>query len=256
MMSSGLRRMGLNRAECETRFQKASSAARAPSGPPAANPATSTAPFIAPAEVPDMPSMRSQDSSRSRSSTPQVKAPWDPPPCSARSTSTELRSDLGSFAMIPRIQRAIGTAGGAALTSRRELRIRTNFFPAEPRHIQCGQENQREDCPDQQSSHDGEGHRSPKHRRRDRNHAENRRDRRQHDGAKTRAARIDRRLPDVLALTSFSFDLADQDHGVLGDHAEQRQNAQDRNKSERFAGQQQRSHDTDQSQRSDAQDDE
>ena len=44
--------------------------------------------FIAPAEVPDMPSMRSQGSSRRRSSTPQVKAPCAPPPCNARSTRT------------------------------------------------------------------------------------------------------------------------------------------------------------------------
>src|SRR5262245_66485033 len=42
---------------------------------------------MAPAEVPEMASMVSQDSSSSRSSTPQVKAPCAPPPCRARSTS-------------------------------------------------------------------------------------------------------------------------------------------------------------------------
>ena len=35
---------------------------------------------------PEMPSIPSHGSSSSRSSTPHVKAPWEPPPCSARST--------------------------------------------------------------------------------------------------------------------------------------------------------------------------
>lgn len=39
-----------------------------------------------------MPSMRSHDSSMRRSSTPQVNAPCDPPPCSARSTNTGSRA--------------------------------------------------------------------------------------------------------------------------------------------------------------------
>src|ERR1700752_976219 len=41
---------------------------------------------MAPAEVPEMPSKRSQFSSSKRSSTPQVKAPCAPPPCKARAT--------------------------------------------------------------------------------------------------------------------------------------------------------------------------
>src|SRR5271165_1037318 len=51
-----------------------------------------TAAFIAPAEVPETASMSSQGSSRKRSSTPQVKAPCEPPPCRARSTSTGARA--------------------------------------------------------------------------------------------------------------------------------------------------------------------
>ena len=54
-------------------------------------PWTSTAAFIAPADVPEMPSISSHGSSSSRSSTPQVKAPCDPPPCSARSTRSGSR---------------------------------------------------------------------------------------------------------------------------------------------------------------------
>src|SRR6185437_6021535 len=49
-------------------------------------PCASTAALIAPALVPLMPSMRSWPSSSRRSSTPQVKAPCAPPPCSARLT--------------------------------------------------------------------------------------------------------------------------------------------------------------------------
>src|SRR5262245_42798166 len=43
-----------------------------------------TAAFIAPADVPETASISSQGSSRSRSNTPQVKAPCAPPPWSAK----------------------------------------------------------------------------------------------------------------------------------------------------------------------------
>ena len=49
------RRNGLSTAARETLRQKRSKAARAPSAPPAACPSASTAPFIAPAEVPEIP---------------------------------------------------------------------------------------------------------------------------------------------------------------------------------------------------------
>src|SRR5262249_30439944 len=233
MTSSGLRRMGLNRAECETRFQKASSAALAPSAPPAVYPATSTAPFMAPADVPDMPSMRSQGSSRRRSITPHVKAPCEPPPCRARSTSTGSL-DFGCFAM-----RTHTTMPTFASCRRREFSVRIPFLPSEPGDIKRRQEDQGKDCADEQSAHDGEGHRPPEYCRRDRDHSENRRNRRQHDRTEPRAAGIDRRLPHALALTSFRFNLVDEDHGIFGDHAEQRQNAENGDESERLAGQQQ-----------------
>src|SRR5262249_44772552 len=91
--SSGVRRSGLSRAARDTRRQKFSSAARAPSAPLSAWPSISTAAFIAPADVPEMPSIRSHGSSSRRSSTPQVKAPCAPPPCSAKSTRTGARSE-------------------------------------------------------------------------------------------------------------------------------------------------------------------
>src|SRR2546423_1131622 len=40
--------------------------------------------FIAPADAPEMPSISNRPSSSNWSSTPQVKAPCAPPPCSAR----------------------------------------------------------------------------------------------------------------------------------------------------------------------------
>src|SRR5260221_4817958 len=39
---------------------------------------------MAPAEVAEMPSNSNRSSASNRSSTPQVKAPWAPPPCKAR----------------------------------------------------------------------------------------------------------------------------------------------------------------------------
>src|SRR5580704_16811203 len=49
---------------------------------------------MAPADVPEIPSIRSQGSSNRRSSTPHVNAPCEPPPCSARSTRMGSRSNV------------------------------------------------------------------------------------------------------------------------------------------------------------------
>src|SRR5262245_11645661 len=48
-----------------------------------------------------MPSMRSHGSSSRRSSTPQVKAPCAPPPCSAKSTRTGAWCDVAVLVVIP-----------------------------------------------------------------------------------------------------------------------------------------------------------
>src|SRR4051794_5401513 len=61
--SSGPRWKGLKRAASETRRQKFCRAVRAPSAPPLACPETSSAAFIAPADVPEMPSIPSHGSS-------------------------------------------------------------------------------------------------------------------------------------------------------------------------------------------------
>ena len=79
-----LRRIGENCAESLIAFQNRPSASRAPSGPPRSWPSANTTAFIAPALVPLIPRIDSRLSSSSRSSTPQVSAPCDPPPCSAR----------------------------------------------------------------------------------------------------------------------------------------------------------------------------
>ncbi len=79
-ISHGPRRNGLKRAASDVLRQKACSISRAVSRPPLAMPAATTAAFIAPAEVPEIPSIVSQSSSSSRSRTPQVNAPCAPPP--------------------------------------------------------------------------------------------------------------------------------------------------------------------------------
>src|SRR5262245_43590646 len=71
-------------AACATRCQKSASARIAPSRPPTVRPWASTTAFMAPALVALMPSISNRGSFRRRSRTPQVKAPWAPPPCSAR----------------------------------------------------------------------------------------------------------------------------------------------------------------------------
>ena len=71
-------------------------------------------------------------------------------------------------------------------------------------------------------------------------------------GRKRDAAGVDRGLPHILALRPLGFDLADQDHGILGDHAEQRQNAENGDEAERPAGREQRRDHADQTERRDA----
>ena len=72
-------------------------------------PDLSAAAFIAPAEVAVMPSISIASSSSRRSSAPQVKAPWAPPPCSAR--LTRLRPCRGRSSAVPR---SSGAASGGA----------------------------------------------------------------------------------------------------------------------------------------------
>src|SRR3984957_2443254 len=53
-------------------------------GPPRTSPSASVTALMAPADAPDMPSISMRGSAKRLSSTPQVKAPCAPPPCSAR----------------------------------------------------------------------------------------------------------------------------------------------------------------------------
>src|SRR5262245_37206612 len=84
MRSNQVLWIGLAAAMWLMRRQKCSSDMRAPSGPSIIRPWATTAAFIAPALVAEMPSIAKRPSSSSRSSTPQVKAPCAPPPCRAR----------------------------------------------------------------------------------------------------------------------------------------------------------------------------
>jgi hypothetical protein len=63
--------------------QNLSKLARASSRPPCASPEASRTAFMAPALDPLTASKMMLSSARSRSSTPQVKAPRAPPPCKA-----------------------------------------------------------------------------------------------------------------------------------------------------------------------------
>ena len=60
--------------------QKSASRLRASSGPPRASPSATITALIAPAEVPEMPSISIRPSLNSSSITPQVNAPCAPPP--------------------------------------------------------------------------------------------------------------------------------------------------------------------------------
>ena len=59
----------------------------------------------------------------------------------------------------------------------------------------------------------------------------------------------DHRVPWMLARGNFGIDLVDQDHRIADHHADQRDDAEDRNESHRCARDKQRGGDTDESQR-------
>src|SRR5215831_11656970 len=125
-----------------------------------------------------------------------------------------------------------------------------------PGNVQRGKKDQRQHGRDQQSTHDRVGHRSPKYRGRDRDHAEHRRYGGEHDGAEAGHRGLDHRIPYRLAFRTLIFDLIDEDHRVARDHPEQRQNAENGHKPERFLENEKRGDDPDQPHRNDAQDEE
>ena len=107
----------------------------------------------------------------------------------------------------------------------------------------------RQQSRDEQAAHDGEGHQSPEDRWRDWDQTQHGRDRRQHDGPEAGERRLDHRGPDVASLRALGLDLIDQDDGVARDHADQREDAQNRHEPERPVGEQERENDADQSER-------
>src|SRR5580704_542935 len=82
----------------EAARQNSASRFCASSRPPRVRPSASITAFTAPADVPEIPSMASRSSLSSCSSTPQVKAPCAPPPCSARLMLLGLRAAFCSGA--------------------------------------------------------------------------------------------------------------------------------------------------------------
>ena len=128
-----------------TRRQKASRRRFASSGPPVASPWTSMAAFMAPALAPLTAPMRIAGSSSRRSSTPQVKAPREPPPWSASVTGTGpvgARAPIGTGALGrpatrgrnvaatgAKLPRRASRASGAAASKRRHSAARTRAAP-------------------------------------------------------------------------------------------------------------------------------
>src|SRR5262245_60434376 len=125
-----------------------------------------------------------------------------------------------------------------------------------PGNVQRRKKDQRQQGRDQQSTHDRVGHRSPKYRGCDRDHAEHRRYGGEHDGAEAGHRGLDHRIPYWLAFRTLVFDLIDEDHRIARDHPEQRQNAENGHEPERFLENEKRGDDPDQPHRNDAQDEE
>src|SRR6516165_10321155 len=125
-----------------------------------------------------------------------------------------------------------------------------------PGNVQRRKEDQRQHGRHQQSTHDRVGHRSPKYRGCDRDHAEHGRYGGEHDGTEAGHRGLHHRIPYRLAFRTLIFDLIDEDHRIPRDHPKQRQNAENGHEPERFLENEKRGDDPDQPHRDDAQDDE
>src|SRR5262245_31249983 len=89
---------------------------------------------MAPAEVPEIASIRSHGSSSRRSRTPQVNAPWEPPPCNAKSMRTGARFTPGLEDVF-----GIGLHGfHGALLGRRCDKPRPSLSPKASRMLNVG----------------------------------------------------------------------------------------------------------------------
>src|SRR5271165_1411756 len=98
------------------RFQNCASRERARSRPPSASPEASSTALTLPALAPLIASNAQAGSSRSRSSTPQVKAANEPPPCNASDNLCGGQLD-GGEAVASRAAGFAGGGGGAARCS-------------------------------------------------------------------------------------------------------------------------------------------
>jgi hypothetical protein len=67
-----------------------------------------------------------------------------------------------------------------------------------------------------------EGHRSPEHLERDRQHAEDGRGRREKDGTKPVVCGVDHRAPTMLSGGNVALNLLHEDHRIPDDHVDQR----------------------------------
>ena len=87
---------------------------------------------------------------------------------------------------------------------------------------------------------------------RDRDHAEDCGGSGEQDRAEPVRGGLDDRIPRVAPLRLLLLDLVDEDHRVAGDHAGQREHAQERHKAQRLVGEEERGDDPDETQRRDA----
>jgi len=163
-----------------------------------------------------------------------------------RSTwSTRSRSTERGTARRPSRAQACAQAGSGAGPV---AAPRASVARGTPR-IQRRQEEQRQRRGDDQSAHDRDGHRTPEHAARQRDHREHGGGGRQHDRTEAPHRRFDDRVPRRDPRRAVALDLVDQDHRVADDHAEQREHAELRDEAERRPEQEQRRGRADEAQR-------
>ena len=131
--------------------------------------------------------------------------------------------------------------------------LRIGPLDPEPGHIERRKKDQRQKRRDRQAPHDRVGHRTPEHGGRDRNHPQDRRRGREQYGSDTVRGGVDDRIPGVESLRLVRLDLANEDHRIAGDHAGEREHAEDRHETKGFVRDEKRRDDADDTHRRDAQ---
>ena len=117
------------------------------------------------------------------------------------------------------------------------------------RGVHDGEDEECQDSGDDEAARNGDGHRPPEDVEHERQHAEDGRSCREHDGAQAQDGGVDDGVPWPLARRLMFLDLVNEDDGVADDHAEEGEYAEVGDEAHRGVREEHGNDDTDEAER-------